>query len=59
MASSPALLEVLEELRDLVATRDSKLDIAVTMLDELRGLEEDLNSHAESLRELINRIKNI
>ena len=59
MASSPALLEVLEELQELVAARDSKLDIAAAMLDELRGLEEDIASHSESLRKLANRIKEI
>lgn len=59
MESSPALLEALEELRELVAARESKLGIAATMLDELRCLEEDMASHSESLKELINRITEI
>ncbi len=57
MESSPAFHEAVDELHSIVGARASKVEIAKTMLDELRCLEEDFSSHSESLKELIAKIK--
>lgn len=57
MTSSPELVAVLEELKEIVEATESRQDIAAIMLDELRCLEEDVASHGENLRSLINQLQ--
>jgi len=56
MASCPELLEVVEELKSLMASREEMQDTAAIMLDELRCLEEDVASHVEKLKALIEEV---
>ena len=59
MESNPSFLEVLDELKGLVRTKASAEDVAETMLDELRCLGEDVSSHIDNLKALIDRIQNV
>lgn len=59
MKSSPSFVEVVNELRSLIETQSAAKDIAVSMLDEIRDLEEEVSSHIENLRGLIDRIQKV
>ena len=59
MESSPAFKEALAELEALMGAKQGKLDVAVTMLDELRQLEEDFSMRIECLESLIGKLKDI
>lgn len=57
MESAPCLREALEELADLMASRKQKTDVASAILEELRVLEEEIASRAESIRQQVSRMK--
>ena len=57
MESDPALREALEELRALLAARESKQDVAAEMLAELQWLEEELCVFREHVKGLIEKVK--
>lgn len=59
MESSPEFLEVLRELEGLVQTKATAEDITETMLDELRCLGEDVSSHLDNLRTLLDKVKDL
>ena len=57
MESDPALHEALEELRAILAARESKQDITAEMLAELQWLEEELCMFREHVKGLIDKVK--
>ena len=57
MNTDPALQEALEELRDVVDAKSDQRDLAATMRDELRHLEEEFALHTEHLRTLIKKME--
>ncbi len=56
METDPALRSAVEELTDLLAEAGHKQDVAKSVLEELRLLEEDISLRAEYIRELVKRI---
>ena len=56
MTTNPALLDALDELKQIVKARTDQGDIAAALLEELRQLEEEVALHAETLRGLISKI---
>ncbi|MGB5621165.1 MAG: DUF3461 family protein [Gammaproteobacteria bacterium] len=57
MESDPALREAVEELQDLMESKQQKQEVADSILEEIRLLEEDIALRAEYLRELVSKIK--
>lgn len=59
MESSPQFREILGELKGLEQTKATADDIAETILDELRCLSEDVSSHVENVKSLLDRMQNL
>lgn len=57
MESDPALREAVEELQDLMESKQQKQEVADSILEEIRLLEEDIALRAEYVRELVSKIK--
>lgn len=57
MESDPALREAVEELQDLMKSKQQKQEVADSILEELRLLEEDIALRTEYVRELVSKIK--
>jgi len=57
MESDPALREAVEELKDLMESKQQKQDVADSILEEIRLLEEDIALRTEYVRELVSKIK--
>ena len=59
MASDPALLAAVEELKALMESKQQKADVADSILEELRLLEEDIALRSEFIKELVSKIKSV
>lgn len=57
MASNPALLEAIDELETLIGKRESKEELAATILKELRQLEEDVAIRSACVKDLVERLR--
>lgn len=57
MESDPALREAVEELQDLMESKQQKQEVADSILEEIRLLEEDIALRTEYVRELVSKIK--
>lgn len=56
METDPALRSAVSELQDLLEAKEQKKDVAKSILEELRLLEEDISLRAEYIRELAKHI---
>lgn len=59
MESNPALLEAVGELETLLGKRESKDDLAATMLKELRQLEEDVAVRSDCIKNLVEKLRTL
>lgn len=57
MASNPALLEAVAELETLLGKRESKAELATTILKELNQLEEDVAIRIDCVRNLVEKMR--
>ena len=57
MQSSEEFREAVAELQALLDGKEQKQELAATMLDQLRQLEEEFGMHSEALRALIEKIR--
>lgn len=57
MESDPGLRAALEELQDVLNTKESPQDVAGAILEELRLLEEDIAMRSEYLKVLAGKIQ--
>lgn len=57
MESNPALREAVAELDALLGVRESKDDLASTMLKELRQLEEDVSIRTDCVKNLVEKMR--
>jgi len=56
MESDPALRSAVSELKDLLATKEQKRDLAESILEELRLLEEDVALRSACMKELVKQL---
>ncbi len=56
METDPALSAAVTELEDLLEAKEQKKDVAESILEELRLLEEDISMRAEYIRELVKHL---
>ena len=56
METDPALSAAVAELQDLLEAKEQKKDVAESILEELRLLEEDISMRTEYIRELAKQI---
>ncbi|MBT8106678.1 MAG: DUF3461 family protein [Gammaproteobacteria bacterium] len=59
MVSSPAFREAVAELERILSVKESKQDLAETMLKQVRQLEEEVSMHTEYLKYLVEKIRNV
>lgn len=57
MASNPAFLAVLEELREITDAKNRKENTAAAIIEELRLLEEDIAMRSDYIKQLASSIK--
>ena len=57
MASNPALLEAVAELETLIGKRESKDELAATILKELTQLEEDVAIRSDCIKNLVEKLR--
>lgn len=57
MESNPALREAVAELDALLGVRETKEDLASTMLKELRQLEEDVAIRTDCVKNLVEKMR--
>ncbi len=57
MESDPALREAIDELNKLMAARERKQNVADSILEELRLLEEDVDLRSAYIRELVEKLR--
>lgn len=56
METNPALSAAVTELQGLLEAKEQKKDVAESILEELRLLEEDISMRAEYIRELVKHL---
>lgn len=59
MESNPALREAVAELESLLGVRESKEDLAATVLNELRQLEEDVAIRSDCIKNLVEKMRTL
>ena len=59
MTSNPALLEAVAELDTLLGKRESKDELAATVLKELRQLEEDVAIRGDCIKNLVEKLRTL
>ena len=57
MESDPCFTEALDELAALMANKNQRVDVATTILEELRQLEEEASHRIASIRDQLKRIQ--
>jgi hypothetical protein len=59
MVSCPEFREAVTELREILGARESKQDLAETMLKQVQQLEEEVSMHTEYLKYLVEKMRTI
>ncbi len=59
MESNPALREAIAELESLLGVKESKDDLAATMVKELRQLEEDVAIRTDCIKNLVEKMRTL